>query len=214
MNRPIIGIIGNAHLIYDDYPTHAVGTMNSSAIANVSGCMPLIIPTDPNFVSTAELMDACDGFLFTGGRANVHPDHYGDKATDAHGEFDHDRDAVSLPLIKACVAAGQPILGVCRGYQEVAVAMGATLHPEIRDLPGRDNHRMPPDGTLEEKFALRHEVTFTKDGLFHKVMGAQVVMTNTWNAADDPVSRPLFESFGDAARAWAQGRRQPIARSA
>ena len=126
------------------------------------------------------------------------------------------------------------------------MAFGSTLHPEIRDLPGRDNHRMPPDGTLEEKFALRHSVRFTEGGKFHQLMGAQDVMTNTlhgqgiaqpgervviegyapdgtpeaiyikdapgftlsvqwhpeWNACGDPVSRPLFEAFGDACRAW------------
>ena len=258
MTRPVIGIIGNSQIIYDDYHTHAVGTMNSAAIAEVSECMPMIIPTDPDFVTTAELMDTCDGFLFTGGRANVHPEEYGEAETAAHGEFDRNRDAVALPLIKACVAAGQPIVGVCRGFQEVAVAMGATLYPEIRDLPGRDNHRMPPDGTLAEKFALRHVVTFTKDGPFQNVMGAGAVMTNSlhgqgikdvgprivvdghapdgtaeaiyvagakgftlsvqwhpeWQAGHDPVSRPLFEAFGNAARDFMQCRKQPVARSA
>jgi len=128
--------------------------------------------------------------------------------------------------------------------------MGGTLYPEIRDLPGRMNHRMPPEGTIEEKFALRHPVRFIEGGLFHKLMGAPEVMTNTlhgqgiaragarivvdgkapdgtpeaiyiadapgftlsvqwhpeWNAADDPVSRPLFAAFGAAAVAWASAK--------
>ena len=128
----------------------------------------------------------------------------------------------------------------------------ARFTPEIRDLPGRMNHRMPPDGTLEEKFALRHVVRFTDGGVFHRLMGAPEVMTNTlhgqgvkregarividghapdgtpealyvdgapgftlsvqwhpeWRAGDDPVSRPLFEAFGQAARAWASGLRE------
>jgi putative glutamine amidotransferase len=70
-------------------------------------------------------------------------------------------------------------LGICRGFQEVNVAMGGSLYPEIRDLPGRMNHRMPPDGTIEEKFALRHPVTFTPDGPFARLFGADEVMTNT-----------------------------------
>ena len=57
--------------------------------------------------------------------------------------------------------------------------MGGCLDPEIRDLPGRDNHRMPPDGTLEEKFELRHVVKFNENGPFHRLMGHQEVMTNT-----------------------------------
>jgi hypothetical protein len=74
--------------------------------------------------------------------------------------------------------AGQPFLGVCRGFQEVNVAMGGTLHPEIRDLPGRMNHRMPPDGTLEEKFACAMRCALP-GGVFARVLGAQEVMTNS-----------------------------------
>lgn len=179
MSRPIVGIISNSYVINEDYPVHAGGEMNSTAIATVSGCMPLLIPADPSFVSVEELMARCDGFLFTGGRPNVHPDEYGEEATDAYGTFDRARDAIALPLIRACVELGQPFLGICRGFQEVNVAMGGSLYPEIRDLPGRMNHRMPPDGTLEEKFELRHDVTLSEGGLFHRIFGASTVMTNT-----------------------------------
>ena len=161
--------------------------------------------------------------------------------------FDRNRDAITLPLVRALVERGQPFLGICRGFQEVNVAMGGTLHPEIRDLPGRMNHRMPPDGTEEEVFALRHAVRFTEGGPFHQLLGAAEVMTNTlhgqgiaragnrividgyapdgtpeaiyvkdapgftlsvqwhpeWNAANDPVSRPLFQAFGAAVARWA-----------
>ncbi len=253
MARPVIGIISNGHLINDRYAVHGVGKMNCCAIANVSDCVPLMIPSDPDHVSVADLLDVCDGFLLTGGRANVHPAEYGEDETPAHGTFDRARDAIVLPLIRACVDRGQPIFGICRGFQEVNVAMGGSLYPEIRDLPGRDNHRMPPDGTVEEVFALRHAVTFTENGPFHRLMGADNVMTNTlhgqginrpgpriivdgtapdgtpeaiyvqgaagftlsvqwhpeWNAAADPVSRPLFAAFGAAAHDWAAAKQQP-----
>lgn len=250
MSRPVIGIIGNYHLINDEYPVHALGLMNSEAVAKVSGCMPMMVPSSPDLVSVDELLEVCDGFLLTGGRPNVHPEEYGEEATPAHGDFDRGRDAIALGLVRACLTRGQPVLGICRGFQEVNVALGGTLYPEIRELPGRMNHRMPPDGTLEEKFELRHDVTFSENGVFHQLMGAQKVRTNTlhgqgikdvggriiidgyaddgtpeaihvegapgflmavqwhpeWNAAGDPVSRPLFEAFGDAARAWVQTR--------
>ena len=258
MARPIVGIIGNSHLINDQYPAHACGQMNSAAVAEVAGCVPLMIPADPRLVSVAELLEVCAGFLLTGGRPNVHPEEYGEAATEAHGAFDRSRDAITLPLVRACVERGQPFFGVCRGFQEVNVAMGGTLYPEIRDLPGRMNHRMPPDGTLEEKFALRHPVRFSTGGAFHRLLGAEEVMTNTlhgqgiktagaririeghapdgtpealvvagapgftmsvqwhpeWNAASDPVSRPLFTAFGAAVHAWAEGRHLRPARSA
>ena len=247
MTRPVVGIIGNSGLMNDQYPIHSAGSMNTLAVAKVSECLPLIIPSDPALVSVPELMERCDGFLLTGGRPNVHPEEYGEEATEAHGAFDRARDAIALGLVRACVERGQPFLGICRGFQEVNVAMGGSLYPEIRDLPGRLNHRMPPDGTLEEKFALRHVVTLKEGGVFHQLFGTTEVMTNTlhgqgikdagarvvieghapdgtpeaiyikdapgftlsvqwhpeWNAANDPVSRPLFTAFGDAARAWA-----------
>lgn len=258
MKRPVIGIIGNQSLLDDHYPVHAVGRMNLDAAAQVAGGLPYMIAADPALVSVEELMAVCDGFLLTGGRPNVHPENYGEPPTEAHGAFDPARDAITLPLVRACVEVGQPVLGLCRGFQEFNVAMGGTLHPEIRDLPGRDNHRMPPDGTLEERFALRHTVSFTEGGVFHRLMGAQEVMTNTlhgqgvktpgprvvidghapdgtaealyisdapgfalavqwhpeWNAAEDPVSRPLFEAFGTATRAWASRTRMGVRQSA
>ncbi|TCP42357.1 gamma-glutamyl-gamma-aminobutyrate hydrolase family protein [Rhodovulum marinum] len=179
MARPRVGIIGNSYLINDQYPAHAGGTMNSEAVAEVAGALPLLIPADPRFVTVPELLESFDGFLFTGGRPNVHPEEYGEPATEAHGAFDRARDAIALPLIRALVERGQPFFGICRGFQEVNVALGGTLYPEIRDLPGRMNHRMPPDGTLEEKFALRHKVTLVEGGLFHRLLGATEVMTNT-----------------------------------
>lgn len=259
MTRPLIGIITNLHIIDESYRTHAGGVMNCEAVSEVCDCMPALIPSDPRLVSVEELLETYDGFVLTGGRPNVHPSEYGEEESEAHGAFDRARDAITLPLVRACVERGQPFLGICRGFQEVAVAMGSTLHPEIRDLPGRMNHRMPPDGTLEEKFALRHKVTFSEDGVFHRIMGAKEVMTNTlhgqgvvtpgkrfvidghapdgtpeaayvdgasgytlavqwhpeYNAANDPVSRPLFEGLGEAARAWASGRNAfPVLRSA
>ncbi|MDJ0823991.1 MAG: gamma-glutamyl-gamma-aminobutyrate hydrolase family protein [Rhodobacter sp.] len=179
MLRPIVGIIGNSHMITDTYHVHAGGYFSSEAISRVADCTPVIIPTDPELVGIEELLTHFDGFLFTGGRPNVHPEEYGHEPTEAHGAFDRARDRITLPLIRKLTERGQPYLGVCRGFQEVNVAYGGTLHPEIRDLPGRMNHRMPPDGSLDEIFELRQKVTFNEGGAFHRLMGATEVMTNT-----------------------------------
>jgi putative glutamine amidotransferase len=193
--RPVVGIIGNSHLINDRYMVHGAGQTNSQAIAEVSGCVPLIVPSDPALFSIPDLLASCDGFLLTGGRPNVHPEEYGEAETPAHGSFDRARDAVALAVVRACVDSGQPFFGICRGIQEVNVAMGGSLHPEIRDLPGRMNHRMPPDGTAEEVFALRHMVTFSPDGVFARLMGAPQVMTNTLHGQgiDRPGARVVID---------------------
>jgi putative glutamine amidotransferase len=248
MSRPVVGIIGNSHLVNDQYPVQAVGVSNIQAVAELTGAIPLMVPALPAVAATADLISACAGFVFTGGRPNVHPEHYGHEPTEKHGVFDPDRDSVVLPLIRECVARGVPIFCICRGFQELNVAFGGTLHPEIREIPGRNNHRMPPEGTLEEKFGLRHTVTLTSGGAFHRLLGRQEIMVNSlhgqgildrgarvvieghaddgtpeaividgasgfamgvqwhpeWNAADDPVSRALFQAFGVAVATWSQ----------
>ncbi len=179
MTRPVVGIIGNSYLQNDEYPVYATGRMNCDAVVSVAGAVALIVPADPTCSPIEDLLEICDGFVFTGGRPNVHPEEYGVAATEAYGTFDRNRDRLTLPLIRALTERGQPYLAICRGFQEMNVALGGTLYPEIRDLPGRMNHRMPPDGTLDEKFQLRHTVEFTKGGPFHKMMGNTEVMTNT-----------------------------------
>ena len=253
MARPVIGIIGNPHLINSEYLVHGAGEMNSRAVREICNALPVIVPPDALLAPIEELMEAWDGFVFTGGRPNVHPKEYGEDLTEGHGDIDEKRDGLALALIRALVTHGQPYLAICRGFQEMNVAMGGSLHPEIRDLPGRDNHRMPPDGTLEEKFALRHDVRFTPGGIFAQMLGAEVVRTNTlhgqgikepgprvvvdghapdgtpeaiyiedakgfglgvqwhpeYNAAQDPVSQPLFSAFGAAVHEWRAARRAP-----
>ncbi len=81
LRRPVVGIIGNMNLLNENYPVHAGGTMNSEAVAKVAGCLPLIIPSDPHYVTVDELLELCDGFLLTGGRPNVHPSEYGEAET-------------------------------------------------------------------------------------------------------------------------------------
>ena len=199
MRKPVVGIIANVHFINDEYETQAAGRMNIEAIAAVTGAQPIIIPCVPSATDVPGLMDICDGFLFTGGRPNVHPEEYGHEATEAHGAFDRDRDRLALPLISACIDKGLPILGVCRGFQEFNVALGGTLHPEIRDLPGRMNHRMPPDGTIEEKFALRHEVKLTSGGKFAHIFGSDTVMVNSLHGQgiDQPGKRVVIEGYAE-----------------
>lgn len=198
MRKPVVGIIGNTHVIGDDYVVQAVGKMNIEAVSAICDAVPVIIPALPAIGDISDVAGSCDGFVFTGGRPNVHPKFYGEEPTDAHGQFDLDRDSLTLPLIRYCVESSIPILGICRGFQEFNVAFGGTLHPEIRDLPGRMNHRMPPDGTIEEKFAHRHIVELTPHGSFAKIFGGNEVLVNSLHGQGICVAGPRIIVEGKA----------------
>jgi putative glutamine amidotransferase len=179
MARPVVGISGNSHLLNDQYPVQACGLHTMDAVVQICEATALVVPSLPDLNPIDELCEIFDGFILTGGRPNVHPEEYGEEPTEAHGEFDRNRDRLTLPLIRACVERGIPILGICRGFQEFNVAYGGSLYPEIRDLPGRMNHRMPPEGTIEEKFAHRHDIELVKGGVFEQIFGRNVVLTNS-----------------------------------
>ncbi|CDN50841.1 gamma-glutamyl-gamma-aminobutyrate hydrolase family protein [Neorhizobium galegae] len=185
MSRPVIGVIGNTHSVENRFSAQLVGEQNLRAIADVTGALPLMFAGNPNITDIPTLLDTVDGILLTGGRANVHPSHFNTEPHARHEPYDQNRDAVALPLISACVAAGIPVFGICRGFQEMNVAAGGSLHPEIRELPGRMNHRMPrlengeihPDLTVV--FADRHDVRLTPDGTFARLLGREMIRVNS-----------------------------------
>lgn len=185
MRRPIVGIIATARQVEGRHAVQAVGERNIKAVADVTGALPLMFPGMPDVTDVADLLDAVDGVLLTGGRANVHPTFFGVVPHPKHEPYDERRDAVALAVTKACVDRGVPILGICRGLQEMAVAYGSTLHPEIREIPGRMNHRMPrlPNGEPHPDpnvvFADRHEVRFVSGGVFARLYASECIRVNS-----------------------------------
>ena len=185
MARPVIGVIGNARLIEGRFPAQIVGERNLHAVAEVAEALPLVFAGTPGVTGIGDLLDAVDGVLLTGGRANVHPAHFGFSPHPAHEPYDEARDDLALPLIRECVARGVPLFGICRGLQEMNVAFGGTLHPEIRELPGRLNHRMPrlPDGEIHPDLAViyadRHEVRLTPGGAFARLLDRERIRVNS-----------------------------------
>jgi putative glutamine amidotransferase len=185
MTRPVIGVIGNTRFVENRFSAQLVGENNLRAIAEVAGALPLMFAGNPKLTDIPDLLASIDGVLLTGARANVHPSHFNTVPDPKHEPYDEDRDALALPLIEACVARGLPVFGICRGFQEMNVAAGGSLHPEIRELPGRMNHRMPrlengeihPD--LEVVFADRHDVRLVPDGMFARIFGRDVIRVNS-----------------------------------
>lgn len=185
MKRPVVGVIGNAYTVENRFPAQIVGERNLQAVAEVAGALPLMFAGSPENTDIETLLDLVDGILLTGARANIHPTHFGIEPDPKHEPYDMRRDAMALALVRTCVARGVPLFGVCRGFQEINVAFGGTLHPEIRELPGRINHRMPRLATgeihpdPEVVFADRHEVRLAPDGTFARLIGRQVIRVNS-----------------------------------
>src|SRR5580704_16673295 len=185
MRRPVVGVIGNAYRIEDRFATQMVGERNLRAVAEVSGALPLMFAATPEITDIGALLDAIDGVVLTGARANVHPSRFGTEPDSRHEPYDIHRDDLALALSEACVARGIPLFGICRGFQEMNVAFGGSLHPEIRELPGRMNHRMPrlENGEIhpdpEVIFADRHEVQLVPGGAFARLFGCEQIKVNS-----------------------------------
>jgi len=185
MKRPVVGVIGNAHRVENRFNIHGVGERNLRAVAEVAGALPLMFAGTPDITDIAALLQAVDGILLTGARANVHPSRFRQEPHPAHEPYDESRDALALALVEACVAEAVPVFGVCRGFQEMNVAYGGTLHPEIRELPGRMNHRMPrlengeihPDPAVV--FAERHDVSLVPGGVFAQILKCECIRVNS-----------------------------------
>lgn len=205
MTRPVVGVIGNAYHLENRFNVQMVGERNLRAVAEVAGALPLMFGGCPDVTDIGALLDVVDGVLLTGGRANVHPSRFGQEPHPRHEPYDNARDSVALSLIEACVARGVPVFGICRGLQEMNVAFGGSLHPEIRELPGRMNHRMPrletgevhPDHTVV--FADRHDVTLTPGGAFARLLGCDSIRVNSLHGQGilDPGARVVIEGVAE-----------------
>jgi len=143
MKRPVVGVIANTYRIENRFATQMTGERNLRAVAEVAGALPLMFAGSPDITDIGALLDVVDGVVLTGARANVHPTHFNTEPHEKHEPYDIHRDDVALAVSQACVARGIPLFGICRGLQEMNVAFGGSLHPEIREIPGRINHRMP-----------------------------------------------------------------------
>jgi putative glutamine amidotransferase len=205
MTKPVVGVIGNAHVVNDRHNVQLVGQRNLRAVAEVAGALPLMFAGTLDITNIDALLGAVDGILLTGARANVHPACFGVEPDPRHEPYDHDRDAMALALIEACVERGVPLFGICRGFQEMNVAFGGLVHPEIRDLPGRMNHRMPrlengeihPDPQVV--FADRHEVRLVAEGFFAGLLGCETIRVNSLHGQGimEPGERIVVEGVAE-----------------
>ena len=176
--RPVVGIPAS-YRDTDGFEIHVTGNRNIQAVANDAGATPLIIPAIGDKLDVRDTLAGLDGLLLTGGASNVEPRHYGG-APSRNGDL-HDpmRDATSLPLIRGAIDLGVPVFAICRGMQELNVALGGTLHQYLHELPGRFDHRRDRTKPFEEQMGPVHSISITPGGVLEGIAGFTEASVNS-----------------------------------
>jgi putative glutamine amidotransferase len=161
------------------HPFHMVGEKYARAVLDAAGAAPLLIPSLADELGFDELLQRLDGLLFTGSPSNVEP-HLYEGAPSAPGTL-HDpaRDATTLPLIRKAVRAGVPVFGICRGFQEMNVAFGGTLHQKLHEVPGHLDHRDDGSQPLEVQYGPAHDVTLEPGGVLRSLAASERIQVNS-----------------------------------
>jgi putative glutamine amidotransferase len=155
-------------------PQHAAPSRYGAAVLGGAGAIPVLLP--PEGSAMLAVLDRLDGLLLSGSPSNVDPLLYGVEHDATPGRHDAPRDATTLPLIRAALARGLPVLAICRGLQELNVALGGSLHQQVQDLPGRQDHRGGP-GTMEHRYRPKHAVRL--EGGIARMLGRTEVQVNS-----------------------------------
>jgi len=176
--RPLVGIPACRREIEPHY-FHVVGEKYVLAVADGAQALPWCISPIGDRLDLDELIERLDGLLLTGAPSNLEPRHFGGDAGSALPPHDPARDATTLPLIRRAVAAGVPMLAVCRGLQEVNVAYGGTLHQRVHEVAGMLDHREDKSLPLEARYAPVHEVELEPGGVLAELAGSDRVRVNS-----------------------------------
>jgi putative glutamine amidotransferase len=184
-HKAVIGVPACVRKI-DDHPFHSVGDKYLRAVSEAAHGIPLVIPAFGETLDLPDLVARLDGLMLSGSPSNVHPAHYDAAPTPEHEPHDYERDATTLPLIRTALAEGVPLLAICRGMQELNVALGGTLHARVHELPARLDHRRPKHEDTDVQYGPRHEVALTPGGQLAALAGTPSIVVNSlhWQALD------------------------------
>lgn len=167
--RPLV-LVPACQRLVGDHPSHTVGEKYVEAV-RLAGGLPLVVPA-----AGAEDIDAllalADGVFLTGSPSNVHPSHFHEPVHDPRLPLDPRRDAWTLPLIPLALERGVPLLAICRGFQEMNVALGGSLHQAVHEQPGLRDHREDDSQPLEHQYGPAHAVHVVSGGRLAQVLGA------------------------------------------
>ena len=176
--RPLIGIPADRRMV-GPHPFHMVGEKYARAVLDAAEALPLLIPVFGEELRLDELLQSLDGIFFTGSPSNVEPHHYRGTPSEPGTLHDPERDATTLPLIRKAVQAGVPVLGVCRGFQEMNVAFGGSLHQKVHEVPGYDDHRDDTTQPLEVQYGPAHDVILEPGGMLRAMARSDRAQVNS-----------------------------------
>jgi putative glutamine amidotransferase len=160
-------------------PFHAVGQKYILAVAQAAQATPLLIPAVSDHLDIDALLAQADGIVLTGSVSNLHPSHFGEEVFDTSLPLDPARDALTIGLIRAAVKEGVPLLAICRGYQELNVAYGGSLHQAVHLVGGLNDHREIKDAAIEVQYAPAHKVTLTQNGMLANIVQSETMLVNS-----------------------------------
>jgi putative glutamine amidotransferase len=178
MHQPLVAVSSDVREFANN-TWHAAPQQYLDAAVTAAGVLPVLVPSFGDRLDLDHLLDSVDGVMMTGSKSNVHPSHYGEVATEANGPYDEARDATTLPLIRKAIDRGVPLLAICRGIQELNVALGGTLGTEIQERPGSLDHRAPESDNQDVRFAIRQSVSIKPGSCLAGVFGAGDIMVNS-----------------------------------
>jgi putative glutamine amidotransferase len=176
--KPIVGIPCDRRMV-GEHAFHMVGEKYIAAVRGGAGVMPLLIPVLEPSLAIDDILGAVDGLLFTGSPSNVAPHRYGGPDARDPSLLDEARDTTTLPLLHAAIEHGTPVFSICRGFQELNVALGGTLHQHLEELPGHLDHREPKDAPVEVKYAPVHDLTVVPGGMLERLIGTRSFKVNS-----------------------------------
>ncbi len=178
--RPVIGVPADRRpLGPHDHPYHLVGEKYLTAVLDAAGAIPLIVPAIGRELALDGLLEVLDGLLFMGSPSNVEPHRYRGEPSEEGTLHDPHRDETTLPLIPKAVAAGVPVLGICRGFQEMNVAFGGTLWQKLHEVPGHIDHREDNEKALEAQYGPAHEVILEPHGILRRLARSDRIRVNS-----------------------------------
>jgi len=176
--RPIVGVPSDRRE-YGPHPFHMVGEKYLRALVQAADVLPLMTPVLADDVDIDELLAMFDGVFLTGSYSDLEPHHYGGEPSAEGTLHDPHRDAVTLPLARRALEKGVPLLAVCRGFQELNVVLGGTLHQKVHEVPGYHNHLENKDDPLHVQYGPAHAVGLPENGLLRALLGSDTAMVNS-----------------------------------